>query len=97
VRRRKVRPWRTFFFDVALFRPQNQLVISWRYSWGLSPDQVIIMTYQALTIVLALALLLSGIAQQADKDLNEALGIKNTPLLQLIVGIGTGLLILKSF
>ena len=55
------------------------------------------MSYQALTIVLALALLLSGIAQQADKDLNEALGIKNAPLLQLIVGIGTGLLILKSF
>ena len=63
----------------------------------MSPDQVIVMSYQALTIVLALALLLSGIAQQADKDLNEALGIKNTPLLQLIVGIGTGLLILKSF
>ena len=55
------------------------------------------MSYQAVTIVLALALLLSGVAQQADNDLNEALGIKHTPLLQLIVGIGTGLLILKSF
>ena len=40
------------------------------------------MSYQAVTIVLALALLLSGVAQQADNDLNEALGIKNTPLLQ---------------
>jgi len=46
---------------------------------------------------LALALLLSGVAEQADNDLNEALGIKNTLLLQLIVGIGTGLLIWKSF
>ena len=56
-----------------------------------------IMSYQAFTIVLALALLLSGVAEQADNDLNEALGIKNAPLLQMIVGIGTGLLILKSF
>jgi hypothetical protein len=55
------------------------------------------MSYQAVTIVLALALLLSGVAQQADNDLNEALGLKNTPLLQMIVGMGTGLLILKSF
>ena len=42
------------------------------------------MSYQAITIVLALALLLSGVAQQADNDLNEALGIKHTPLLQFI-------------
>jgi hypothetical protein len=56
-----------------------------------------IMSYQAFTIVLALALLLSGVAEQADNDLNEALGIKNAPLLQMIVGIGTGLLIWKSF
>jgi hypothetical protein len=55
------------------------------------------MSYQAFTIVLALALLLSGVAEQADNDLNEALGIKNAPLLQMIVGIGTGLLIWKSF
>jgi hypothetical protein len=38
-----------------------------------------------------------GVAEQADNDLNEALGIKHTPLLQFIVGIGTGLLIWKSF
>ena len=56
-----------------------------------------IMSYQAIIIVLALALLLSGVAEQADNDLNEALGIKNAPLLQMIVGIGTGLLIWKSF
>jgi hypothetical protein len=56
-----------------------------------------IMSYQAIIIVLALALLLSGVAEQADNDLNEALGFKDTPLLQLIVGIGTGLLIWKSF
>ena len=56
-----------------------------------------ILSYQAIIIVLALALLLSGVAKQADNDLNEALGLKNTPLLQMIVGIGTGLLILKSF
>jgi hypothetical protein len=56
-----------------------------------------IMSYQAIIIVLALALLLSGVAEQADNDLNEALGIKHTPLLQFIVGIGTGLLIWKSF
>ena len=56
-----------------------------------------IMSYQAIIIVLALALLLSGVAEQADNDLNEALGIKDAPLLQLIVGIGTGLLIWKSF
>ena len=55
------------------------------------------MSYQAFTIVLALALLLSGVAEQADNDLNEALGIKNAPLLQMIVGIGTGILIWKSF
>jgi hypothetical protein len=55
------------------------------------------MSYQAIIIVLALALLLSGVAEQADNDLNEVLGLKNTPLLQMIVGIGTGLLILKSF
>ena len=55
------------------------------------------MSYQAFTIVLALALLLSGVAEQADNDLNEVLGLKNTPLLQMIVGIGTGLLIWKSF
>jgi hypothetical protein len=55
-----------------------------------------IMSYQAIIIVLALALLLSGVAEQADNDLNEALGIKDTPLLQMIVGIGTGLLIWKS-
>jgi hypothetical protein len=55
------------------------------------------MSYQAFVIVLALALLISGIAEQADSDLNEVLGIKNIPLLQLIVGIGTGLLIWKSF
>src|SRR5262249_21879453 len=54
------------------------------------------MSYQAIIIVLALALLLSGVAKQADNDLNEALGIKHTPLLQLIVGIGTGLLHLFS-
>jgi hypothetical protein len=54
-------------------------------------------SYQAIIIVLALALLLSGVAEQADNDLNEALGIKDTPLLQFIVGIGTGLLIWKSF
>jgi hypothetical protein len=41
------------------------------------------MSYQAFTIVLALALLLSGVAEQADNDLNEALGIKNAPLLQM--------------
>jgi hypothetical protein len=56
-----------------------------------------IMSTHAVIIVLALALLLSGVAEQADNDLNEALGIKHTPLLQLIVGIGTGLLIWKSF
>ena len=56
-----------------------------------------IMSYQAFTIVLALALLLSGVAEQADNDLNEVLGLKNAPLLQMIVGIGTGLLIWKSF
>ena len=55
------------------------------------------MSYQAIVIVLALALLLSGIAEQTDKDLNEALGIKDAPLLQLIVGIGAGLLIWRSF
>jgi hypothetical protein len=55
------------------------------------------MSTHVVIIILALALLLSGIAEQADNDLNEALGIRNTPLLQLIVGIGTGLLILKSF
>ena len=55
------------------------------------------MSYQSIIIVLALALLLSGVAEQADNDLNEALGIKNAPLLQMIVGIGTGLLIWKSF
>jgi hypothetical protein len=55
------------------------------------------MSYQIVVVVLALALLLSGIAEQADKDLSEALGIKNMPLLQSIVGIGTGLLILRSF
>jgi hypothetical protein len=53
--------------------------------------------HHAVIIVLALALLFSGVAEQADNDLNEALGIKDTPLLQLIVGIGTGLLIWKSF
>ena len=56
-----------------------------------------IISYQAIIIVLALALLLSGVAEQADNDLNEVLGLKNAPLLQMIVGIGTGLLILKSF
>jgi hypothetical protein len=56
-----------------------------------------IMSTHAVIFVLALALLLSGVAEQADNDLNEALGIKDTPLLQLIVGIGTGLLIWKSF
>ena len=55
------------------------------------------MSYQAIIIVLALALLLSGVAEQADSDLNEALGIKDTPLLQMIVGLGAGRLILKSF
>jgi hypothetical protein len=55
------------------------------------------MNTHVLIIILALALLLSGIAEQADNDLNRALGIKNAPLLQLIVGIGTGLLIWKSF
>jgi hypothetical protein len=55
------------------------------------------MSTHAVIIVLALALLLSGVAKQADNDLNQALGIKDTPLLQLIVGIGTGLLIWKSF
>jgi hypothetical protein len=55
------------------------------------------MSYQAIIVVLALALLLSGVAEQADNDLNEALGIKDTPLLQMIVGIGAGLLIWKSF
>src|SRR5262245_10678271 len=56
-----------------------------------------IMSTRAVITVLALALLLSGIVEQADNDLNEALGIKHTPLLQLIVGIGTGLLIWKSY
>jgi hypothetical protein len=55
------------------------------------------MSCQAIIIVLALALLLSGVAEQADNELNEARGIKDTPLLQWIVGIGTGLLIWKSF
>ena len=55
------------------------------------------MGYHAIVIVLSLALLLSGVVEQADNDLNEALGIKDTPLLQLIVGIVTGLLIWKSF
>ena len=55
------------------------------------------MSYQAIIIVLALALLLSGVAEQADNALNEALGIKHIPLLQFIVGIGTGLVIWKSF
>jgi hypothetical protein len=63
----------------------------------LSGGMMAIMSYQAIIIVLALALLLSGVAEQADNDLNEVLGLKNTPLLQMIVGIGTGLLILKSF
>ena len=56
-----------------------------------------IVSYHAIVIVLALSLLLSGVVEQADNDLNEALGIKDTPLLQLIVGIVTGLLIWKSF
>ena len=55
------------------------------------------MSYQAIIVVLALALLLSGVAEQADNDLNEALGIKHTPLLQLIVGTGTGLLFGNPF
>jgi hypothetical protein len=32
-------------------------------------------SYHAIIIVLALALLLSGVVEQADNDLNEALGI----------------------
>ena len=49
------------------------------------------MSYQAIIIVLALALLLSGVAEQVDNDLNEVLGIKDA-----LVGIGR-LLIWKSF
>jgi hypothetical protein len=56
-----------------------------------------IMSFQSIVIVLAMALLLSGIAEQTDKDLTKALGIKDMPLLQLIVGIGTGLLMWRSF
>ena len=55
------------------------------------------MSFQSIVIVLGMALLLSGIAQQTDKDLTEALGIKDMPLLQLIVGIGTGLLMWRCF
>ena len=55
------------------------------------------MSFQSIVIVLAMALLLSGIAEQTDKDLTKALGIKDMPLLQLIVGIGTGLLMWSSF
>jgi hypothetical protein len=55
------------------------------------------MSFQSIVIVLAMALLLSGIAEQTDKDLNKALGIKDMPLLQSIVGIGTGLLMWRSF
>jgi len=56
-----------------------------------------IMSFQSIVIVLAMALLLSGIAEQTDKDLTKALGIKDMPFLQLIVGIGTGLLMWMSF
>ena len=55
------------------------------------------MSYHVFIIGLALALYFSGVVEQADNDLNDALGIKDTPLLQLIVGIVTGLLIWKSF
>ena len=55
------------------------------------------MSTHVFIIILALALLLSGVAEQADNDLDEALGIKDIPLLQFIVGIGTGLIIWKSF
>jgi hypothetical protein len=37
------------------------------------------LSYQAIIIVLALALLLSGVAEQVDNDLNEVLGIKDAP------------------
>jgi hypothetical protein len=56
-----------------------------------------IMSFQSIVIVLAMALLLSGIAEQTDKDLTKALGIKDMPLLQSIVGIGTVLLMWRSF
>jgi hypothetical protein len=56
-----------------------------------------IVSYHVFIIGLAIALYLSGVVEQADNDLNGALGIKDTPLLQLIVGIGTGLAIWKLF
>ena len=65
------------FWFTHLFKPHYQFVIGWQCSgcqraWA-------IMSYQAIIIVLALALLLSGVAEQVDNDLNEVLGIKDAP------------------